>query len=289
VIAMEACGGANYWGREFEKLGHEVKLIAPQLVKPFVKTNKNDFNDAEAICEAASRPSMRFVALKTQEQQDIQALHRVRERAVKNRTAIVNMIRGFLLENGIAIALGVSSVRKHVPEHLEGLALSERMKRVIRRLYEELGEWDKKISEYDLELKQIVGQNEICRRLQKLEGIGPITATALYAALSQAKPLKNGRCFAASLGLVPRQHSSGGKPRLLGISKRGDSYLRSLLVHGARSAIITARKKSDRKSRWVTEKVKTRGHNRACVALANKNARIVWALMTKGVEYKQAI
>lgn len=290
TVAMEACGGAHHWGREFSKLGHTVKLIPPQFVKPYVKSNKNDYQDAEAICEAATRPSMRFVAVKPVAKQDLQCLHRVRQRLIKNRTALANEMRGFLLEYGIVIAKNIAQLRKQFPSIMEEKSnrLTEMSRTFLGELYEELVCLDEKIGYYNKKLEIIFEENEVCRRISKVEGVGPITATALYSMVADPNTFKNGRQFAASLGLVPRQNSSGGKTILLGISKRGDSYLRMLLIHGARAWLRVARYKQDRKSRWATQKLETRGHNRACVAIANKNARVIWALMARGTEYQPA-
>lgn len=290
LIAMEACGGAHYWSREFIKLGHEVKLISPQFVKPFVKSNKNDSADAEAIAEAAVRPSMRFVSVKQLWQHDIQNLHRVRSRLVGARTALSNEIRGLLNEYGIVMPLGIPKLKSLLPTvleaHSEQLAISTQ--RLFLRLLEELKKLENEIEGYDQEIKAVFAASETAKRIEKIEGIGILTATALVAAVGDPKIFKNGRQFAAWLGLVPKQHSSGGKNQLLGISKRGDGYLRCLLIHGARGALRAAHLKKDKRSRWAVEKQKTRGNNRAAVALANKTARIVWAVMAKGEEYRIA-
>lgn len=290
LVGMESCGGANYWAREFQKLGHTVKLMAPQFVKPYRKSDKNDFNDAEAICEAVARPNMRFVPIKQIAQQDVQCLHRIRERMISNRTALVNSVRGFLAEYGIALPKQVNQIRKQLPVVLErgDNELTPMTRRMLGELYEELAWWDERIGRYDEQLKQISKQNEVCQRLLEIEGIGPITATALVASVSEPRAFKSGRQFAAFVGLVPRQNSSGGKTVLLGIHKRGDKYLRKLLVHGARAALRVMRNKSDGKSVWVTRIMNTRGHNKACVALANKNARQIWAVMAKEESYRPA-
>lgn len=290
LVGMESCGGANYWAREFQKLGHTVKLMAPQFVKPYRKSDKNDFNDAEAICEAVARPNMRFVPIKQIAQQDVQCLHRIRERMISNRTALVNSVRGFLAEYGIALPKQVNQIRKQLPVVLERSdnELTPMTRRMLGELYEELAWWDERIGRYDEQLKQISKQNEVCQRLLEIEGIGPVTATALVASISEPRAFKSGRQFAAFVGLVPRQNSSGGKTVLLGIHKRGDKYLRKLLVHGARAALRVMRNKSDGKSVWVTRIMNTRGHNKACVALANKNARQIWAVMAKEESYRPA-
>lgn len=291
LIGMEACASSHYWGRELMRLGHTVRLIAPQFVKPYVKSQKNDANDAEAICEAASRASMRFVAIKTIEQQDIQAAHRVRSELVKQRTAKVNQIRGLLGEYGIEVNQRVDSLRKRLPEILEegDNALTDRFRRLLNGLREDLVALDGRIDEMDKEIVQIAGENSAAQRLQQIPGIGPVTATALVAAVGDASLFKRGRDLAAWLGLTPRQHSSGGKERLLGISKRGDSYLRTLLIHGARAVLRCAEKKDDPRSRWLNSLSSRRNKNIAAVALANKNARIVWALLSKEVDYQPTL
>lgn len=290
LIGMEACGGAHYWARELQKLGHEVRLMSPQFVKPYVKTNKNDRNDAEAICEAVARPNMRFVSIKAIEQQDIQAVHRIRARLVRERTALVNQARGLLSEYGVTIELGVAKVRRALPSILEDAEndLSDDARELFADLYQGLVELDDRIAQYDRRIKRLHERDPVCQRISKVAGVGPMTATAIVAAVGDANNFKNGRQLAAWLGLFPRHVASGGKSKLLGISKRGDRYLRTLLIHGARAALYRARRKDDRHSRWINQVRDRRGTNRACVALANKNARIIWALMAHGDEYRQA-
>jgi transposase len=290
TIVMEACGGANYWYRKFKSMGHEVKLISPQFVKPFVKTNKNDRNDSEAICEAASRPSMRYVSPKNVEQEDMQALHRVRSRLVAEKIALANQIRGLLAEYGISMPQGINKLRKSLPEILEDAEneLSHSGRQLFADLYEEIREKDKNVKKYDAKMEQIFKQNESCQKIAKLEGIGVITATAIVSAIGDPKIFKNGRHFSAFLGLVPRQSSSGNKQNLLGISKRGDTYLRTLLIHGARSVIKCVGPKTDSRSQWIKSLIERRGTNRAAVAVANKNARIIWALLAKEEIYRKA-
>ncbi len=291
TIVMESCGGANYWARKFRQLGHEVKLISPQFVKPFVKTNKNDSNDAQGIAEAASRPDMRFVPIKGLEQQDIQCIHRIRERLIKQKIALSNQMRGLLLEYGIAITKGFSSHKKNIPNILEDAEneLTCIAREICSELYEELFSLEKRIAVYDKKIEKIYRENEVCKKLSKIEGVGPVIATAILTVLSDPKLFKNGRHFAAFLGLVPRQHSSGGKQRLLGISKRGDVYLRKLLIHGARSALLRIDKKTDRRSEWLKQLKIRRGNNRTSVALANKNARVIWAMVANDDIYNEAI
>lgn len=290
LVGLEACGSSNYWARVLSRFGHTVRLIAPQFVKPYVKSNKNDANDAEAICEAVSRPQMRFVPAKSVEQQDIQSLHRVRSRLVSLRTGLANQIRGLLSEYGIVLPHYVSQLRRGLPLILEN-AENERTdfsRRLFASLYEELVQLDSKIEALDEQVKAIYRASEPCQRVTAVEGIGPLIATALVAAVSDGKSFKNGRQFAAWLGLVPRQHSTGGKARLFGISKRGDPYLRTLLIHGARSVVYRAKHKTDPRNRWIADKQRRLGTSKACVALANKNARIVWSLIARGESYRRA-
>lgn len=293
TIVMEACGGSHHWAREFTKLGHTTKLISPQFVKPFVKTNKNDMNDAEAITEAASRPNMRFVPIKTQEQQDVQCIHRVRERLIKNRTALSNEIRGLLAEYGFVAAKGMTRLRTLLPEIIgddtNKANLTSMLKELCADIYEELKELDERIALCNRKLEAIANTNPMCQRLMTVPGVGPLIATILFTVLCDPSLFKNGRHFAAFLGLVPRQHSSGGKQKLYGISKRGDKYIRKILIQGAKSVLITAPKKNDKRSLWITKLKERRGANRTCVAIANKNARVVWALAKNATEYKKAV
>ena len=287
LIGMEACSSAHYWGRELQKMGHTVKLMAPQFVKPYVKSNKNDANDAEAICEAVARPTMRFVAIKSIEQQDIQAVHRIRSELVQQRTAKVNQIRGLLGEYGLVVGQRIDVLRKALPLILEdaenGLTIDFRT--LLEGLQQDLITLDERVDDMDKKIKLLASSNEDAKRLQQIPGIGPITATALICAIGDGKQFKRGRDLAAWLGLTPRQHSSGGKDRLLGISKRGDAYLRTLLIHGARAVLKVAGNKEDPRSRWIQNLCGRRNKNIAAVALANKNARIVWALLTKKTDF----
>lgn len=291
LVGMEACGGSHDWARKFMAMGHDVRLMSPQFVKPYVKSNKNDMVDAEAICEAVQRPNMRFVPIKGIGQQDIQSLHRARSLAVSHRTAQINQIRGFLLEYGLPVAKGVASLRKALPEILEDAdnSLTPMFRELLCGLTNELLRLDERIAAYGAQIKHLSEHSEACRRLITIPGVGPMAATALVAAVADAKAFKSGREMSAWLGLVPRQHSTGGKPKLLGISKRGDAYLRKLLVHGARSALRYADKKQDRRSRWVVDVEGRRGTNIATVALANKIVRTAWVLLTKGEDYKTAV
>lgn len=289
VIGIEACGGSHYWAREFKKLGHEVRMIPPQFVKPYVKSNKNDAADAEAICEAVTRPEMRFVSTKSEEQQVVQSIHRIRERLVKHRTSLSNEIRGILHEFGIALSTGCLKLSSQLIVVQSQSQLPEVMKGLLTDLQTEWRETQERILSYESKLKMMFSKNEICQRLQTVPGVGIFTATAILSGVANAKDFKNGRGMSAWLGLVPRQNSSGGKTRLLGISKRGDGYLRKLLVHGARSVVRTLGDKQDALSCWVRKLVTTRGHNKACVALANKNARILWALLTSEKVYQMKV
>lgn len=287
---MEACGGAHYWARAMGKLGHEVRLMSPQFVKPYVKTNKNDYNDAEAVCEAVGRANMRFVPVKTVEQQDIQAIHRIREQLIKSRTAQANQIRGLLGEYGIVIPKGLRQVRGRLPGILEDAenGLTFRARRFLSDLVARVRELDEHIKTYDKEIQELFKEDERSQRIEKVEGIGPVVATAIVAAVGNGTFFKDGRQLSAWLGLVPRQHSTGGRERLLGISKRGDRYIRTLLIHGARSVVRYAQRKTDPRSRWINGLKARRGTNAAAVALANKNARIIWALLSKGEAYRPA-
>jgi len=287
LIGIEACSSSHYWARELQKQGHTVKLMAPQFVKPYVKGNKNDANDAEAICEAVARPNIRFVAIKTIEQQDIQIVHRIRSGLVQQRTAKVNQIRGFLAEYGIVVERRVEKLRKALPLILEDAenGLSFDFRTLLQSLQQDLITLDDRTSEMDRRIQQLANSNNTAKRLQQIPGIGPITATALVCAFGDGKKFKRGRDLAAWLGLTPRQHSSGGKDCLLGISKRGDAYLRTLLIHGARAVLRVAENKDDPRSRWLQNLCCRRNKNIAAVALANKNARIVWALLTKETDF----
>lgn len=291
VIAMEACGGANHWAREIETLGHEAKLIAPQYVKPFVKGNKNDYNDAEGIAEAAQRPTMRFVPLKSVEQQDIQNLHRQRERLKKARTALSNQVRGLLAEYGVVLKKGIRAVREGLPGLLEDSdnGLTTRSRALFADLLDELYALDERFKQVEEQIKESNRNNEVCERLDEVLGIGALTASATYAAGGDGKAFVNGRHFSAWVGLVPRQHSTGGKTTLLGLSKRGNTYLRTLYIHGARSVLRHSEGKTDRLSLWAQAVLGRRGYNKACVAVANKLARTAWVIMTKGERYRPAV
>jgi transposase len=271
-------------------MGHTVRLIAPQFVKPYVKSNKNDANDAEAICEAVTRPTMRFVSQKSVEQQDLQCLHRVRSRLVACRTQLVNQIRGLLAEYGIVLPQHPGQVRRGLPAVLEDAEnqLTGFGRELFQSLYEELVQLDEKIGDADDRIQIAFQRTPNCQRIAAVEGVGPLIATAIVAAISNGRAFENGRQFSAWLGLVPRQNSSGGKSRLLGISKRGDTYLRTLLIHGARSVVYRAKAKTDKRSLWINDKQQRLGTSKACVAVANKNARIIWSLIAREQEYRRA-
>lgn len=290
LVGMEACASAHYWARELGALGHQVKLLPPRYVKPYVRGNKNDYNDALAIAEAVTRPQMRVVSVKTTGQQDIQALHRLRERRLADRTALCNQLRGLLAEYGLIFPKGVNVLRRRVPELLENAenGLSALFRRLLAQGYQQLQELDEHIDVYTEEMMRQSQQDEACQRLQTIPGFGPIVAGVFHSAVGNGDAYRRGRDVSASLGLVPRQHSSGGKEVLLGISKRGDRYLRSLLVHGARSVVIQAAKKDDRLSRWVNKVKAARGFNKAVVALANKMARMGWAVLANKAVYQAA-
>lgn len=286
---MEACGSAHYWARKLASLGHATKLIAPQFVKPYVKGNKHDAADAAAICEAASRPSMRFVAVKTAPAQAALALHRVRDGFIKARTAQANQLRGLLAEFGLIMPQGMAKLMTEVKAIIadDGNELPALMRDLAQRLLSHLLSLDRQVQEIDNQVRQLSRQSGVCRRLEEVPGIGPITATALEATVGDnIGTFKNGRQLAAFLGLVPKQHSSGGKERLLGISKRGDGYLRRLLVHGARAVLHHAMSKPERAGRWLAQLAARRNSNVACVAQANKTARIVWAMLAHDREFR---
>jgi transposase len=283
LIGMEACGSAHFWARKLSALGHTVKLMAPQFVKPYVKTNKSDANDAEAICEAVGRPTMRFVSIKTPEQQALLALHRARQGLVRARTAQGNQIRGLLAEFGVVLPKGRPSLERHMGEILEDAQneLPPMSRELFARLLEHLRHLDAQAQAIEAQIKTWHREDAASRRLEAVPGIGALTASALVASVGNARHFKNARQFSAWLGLVPRQHSTGGKPQLLGISKRGDVYLRTLLIHGARAALRCADTQH-----WGTRLAERRHRNIAAVALANKNARIVWALLAHGRTYQ---
>ena len=287
-VSLEACGSAHHWGRFAQGLGHAARLMSPQFVLPYVQSNKNDVNDADAIVEAAGRPSMRFVGVKPVASQHLQQLHRARQLAVKDRTAHGNQIHGFLLEYGVALPKGLSVMLKRLGEVLEDAdnELPAEGRALISDLANELKRLDERVKAFDAKIQAISQQTPACKRLQQIPGVGPMTSTALVAAVGDASHFRNGRELSACLGLVPRQRTTGGKPVLLGISKRGDKYLRQLLIHGARSVLRSAGKHTDRRRKWAQEVERRRGRNVAGVALANKNARTAWAILARKTNFR---
>jgi transposase len=289
LIGMEACSGAHHWGREGMKLGHQVGIMASRFVAPYRKGGKNDGNDAGAICEAVARPSMRFVPVKSTEQQAILCLHRVRSGLIKERTALINQLRGLLAEFGLIMPKGRYSAQHHIPDILEdaenGLPVLAR--RLLHDIYRRLNVLNEHVLAYDRELEHLAQDSEPAQHLMTVPGIGALTATALLASVGDPKQFKNGRQFAAWLGLTPRQHTTGGVIRLGRITKKGDVYLRTLLIHGTRAVLATLKDKQDRLSSWTRTVIERRGYKRATVALAAKNARIVWALMVRNETYQR--
>ena len=288
LIGMEACASSHYWARTLTALGHTVRLIAPQFVKPYVKGNKNDANDAEAICEALSRHNMRFVSVKSVEQQDVQAQHRVRTELIHQRTAKVNQIRGLLAEYGIVVATRITALRRALPEILEDgeNGLTGNFRQLLRGLQEDLVALDARVAAQDQVIQKLAKEHPDASRLMQLRGVGPITATALVVSLGDGSMFRRGRDASAWIGIVPAQHSSGGKATLLGISKRGDAYLRTLLIHGARAVIKAAKDKDDGLSRWIQSLCSRRNKNIAAVALANKTLRMAWAMLARREDYR---
>ena len=286
LLGMEACSGAHEWGRRFQGFGHTVRLMAPKFVVPYRKSGKNDGNDAEAICEAVTRPNMRFVPVKSLEQQALLAIHRVRQGFVVERTAIINRLRGLMSEFGVVLPLRSVTVRRQAAEAAE--ALPDLARRAIGDLLDQLRVLDERIDGYDREIQAQAKLCEPAQRLMKIRGIGATTALAIVATVGNAREFKNGRQFAAWIGLVPGQYSTGGRTRLGHISKRGDAYLRNLLVQGARSVINSAASHQDPMSRWILELQPRRGYYRTLVAIANKNARIAWALLAKNETMRSA-
>jgi transposase len=288
LIGMEACGSAHYWARKFTELGHTVRLMAPQFVKPYVKTNKSDRNDAEAICEAVGRPSMRFVPVKTAPMQAVLAVHRARQGFVKARTAQGNQIRGLLAEFGIVIPKGIGHIAERLPEILEDgdNGLTGMMRELLQRLGDNLKEMDRQVGELERQIVLWHRDNESSRRLEAIAGIGPITASAFVATLGDAKSFKSARQVPAWLGMVPRHEGTGGNVKLGRISKRGDVYLRTLLIHGARAVITHIEHKPGHADDWLHKLLARRNKNIAAVALAAKNARTAWALLAHERSYQ---
>jgi transposase len=288
LIGMEACCGAHYLGRALEAQGHRARLMPPQYVKPFVKSNKNDYRDAEANGEAVQRPTMRFVPLKSETQLDLQTIHRVRQRLVGRRTALINQLRAILLERGITVAQRRRVLEKRLPEILADAenGLSPRIRHLIEDIVVEWRDLDRRIAAFDDELTATARSDDGCRRLCEIPGIGPLNATALVAAVGNGAVFTKGRDMAAWMGLTPREYSTGGKQRLLGISKRGNKYLRTLLIHGARAALPTLAARSDALGAWLRRLLARAHRNLVVVALANKLARIAWAVLTGTRRYQ---
>jgi transposase len=293
-ICMEACGGSHYWARKFKEMGHEVKIIPACYVKPFVKSQKNDRNDALAITEAASRPTMNFVSTKEIWQQDLQLIHRVRSRLVAQSGQLRNQMRGLLMEYGLVIGEGLAKFQKAIPLILEDSTneLTLETRGIMHDLFEEYKALELRKKSYDRKVQEIAKQNPLCKRLTKIPGIGPLTSTIFIAQMGNAEAYKNGRQAAASLGLVPRQLSTGGRSILQGITKRGDPYVRCLLVHGARSAVKVAAKVELEKATPAQQRIKRmleRKHmNIVVIAVANRNARIMLKMLKTGKEYQAA-
>ena len=287
-VAMEACPSAHHWGRRFQEAGYQVRLIHPRFVKPFVRGAKNDAIDAEAIFEAASRPTMRFVPVKTITQQDLQALHRVRERLVCQRTALINQARGLLAEYGIVLPKGPSQLSAKGPEAVADASLSDLARELFVGLFNQVRELSARIGALDARLVAICREDAASRRLATLPGVGPVIATALVASIDDGRHFRSGRELAAWIGLVPRQHTTGGKARLGGIGRQANHYLRRQMIHGARSIAFRMATREDARSKWLQALVARRGFNRAVVALANKTARIAWALLTRSEAYRVA-
>lgn len=287
LIGIEACSGAHFFGATLRDQGHDVRLIPAQFVKPFVKSNKNDYLDAEAIAEAVARKNMRFVPIKTDDQLDLQALHRVRDRLVHRRTAVIHQIRGFLLERGITFAKGPANLRNQMPAILEDAdpSLSPRMRNLIAGLWQEWKQLATGVENTSEEIDRIADQDAACQRLRQIPGVGPLVSTAMVAAVGNGAAFRKGRDFAAWLGLVPRQHSTGGRTTLLGISKRGSIYLRRMFIHGARAVLLRVKYDTERFGQWVHELSGRAPRNKVIVAIANKLARIAWAVLAKGVDY----
>ena len=286
LIGMEACASAHHWARKLQAMGHTVKLIPAQFVKPYVKSNKNDAADAEAICEAVIRPTMRFVSIKHEEQQAVLSLHRVRRGFVKARTAQSNQIRGLLGEFGVTVPRGIAQIRVRVPALIEdaSIELPGTMRILIDRLLEHFKAIDEQVRYIEKQIKQWHRNDPASQRLARVPGIGPLAASAMAATIGDVRAFKSGRHMAAWLGLVPKQHSTGGKANLLGISKRGDTYLRTLLIHGGRTMVQWAKRKGD-PTNSIYQLEQRRNYNVAAVAVANRNVRIAWALLTHERQY----
>jgi len=288
LIGLEACSGAHFIGTALRNQGHEVRLIPAQFVKPFLKSNKNDFLDAEAIAEAVARQNMRFVPIKTDDQLDLQAMHRVRDRLVHRRTAVINQIRGFLLERGLSFAKGPANLRNRMPAILEDAEqnITPRMRMLLDQIWQEWKRLENDIAIISDEIERISNEDEPCQRLRQIPGIGPLVSTATVAAIGNGAAFNKGREFAAWLGLVPRQHSTGGHAKLYGISKRGNIYLRRMFIHGARAVLLRVKNKTGSFGPWVHQLELRAPRNKVIVAIANKLARIAWAVLSKQMDYR---
>jgi transposase len=291
LVAMEASCGAHHLGRRLESHGHEVRLIPAQFVRPFVKSQKNDYMDAEAIAEAVQRPTMRFVPIKTEDQLDLQALHRVRDRLIFRRTSVINQLRAFLLERGIVVRTGRAYLRKRMPALLAEAEqhLAPRMYRLLCVVAEEWRQMDNQIEQLDREIEAIATSDSACQRLLTVPGVGPLIATAMVAAIGNGSAFSKGREFAAWLGLIPKQCSTGGKAKLLGISKHGNEYLRRLFIHGARSVQHRVARDQHAFGVWLTQLETRASSNVAGVAMANKLARIAWVVLNRQEPYRRGI
>jgi transposase len=288
TVTMQACASSHYWGRRFRAEGHCVRLVNPRFVKPFVKGSKNDAADAEAIYEAATRPTMRFVPVKSVDQQDLQSLHRARERIINVRTALINHVRGLLAEYGIVLPQGPWRFVAQAPAAIAGAELSNLVRDLFNDLLAQLADLDQRLKKLDGQLQSICRSHEACRRLADLPGVGPVIATALVSAVDDGRHFRSGRELAAWIGLTPRQYTTGGRPRLGGIGRRANHYLRRQMIHGARSVMCRLAKYNDRRSQWLKDLAARRGFNRALVALANKTARIAWVVLARNEEYVAA-
>jgi transposase len=288
LIGLEACAGAHFMGAALREQGHQVRLIPAQFVKPYRKSNKNDFIDAEAIAEAVTKQNMRFVQIKTQEQLDWQAMHRVRDRLVQRRTALINEIRGFLLERGLTFAARPIYLRKNLPTVIEDAEqnLSSHLRWLLDRLWQEWKQTETEIEAITDEIERISNEDARCRQLRQIPGFGPLVSTATVAAIGNGSAFRRGRDFAAWVGVVPRQYSTGGKQKLYGISKRGNIYLRRMLIHGARAVLFRVKYDTGGFGQWVHRLAQRAPSNKVVVAIANKLARIAWAVLSSGKEYR---
>lgn len=286
-IGMEACGGSHHWARELRSRGFVVKLVSPQFVKPFVKSQKNDANDAEAVCEAISRPSMRYVLIKTAEQQDLQAMHRIRDTLMRHRKAKANQIRGLVAEYGIVAPKTIVPLRKAIPDWLEDAenGLSDNFRALLFGLWEDFQQLEQRVKGIDRQIEAVSNTNADAKRLKQLRGVGPLVSTALVAQFGDGRQFTRGRQAAASIGVTPRHAGTGGKNQIYGITKRGDPYLRSILIHGARAVVSQAKQRDDTLSRWLTDLADRTHTNVAAVALANKTTRMAWAMLRNGTDY----